>query len=56
MKEEPGVIYTTPNIPVKVPLRFCSECLHQQSSAAKDPCLSCMTNTKGEKWEPAKQR
>jgi hypothetical protein len=56
MKEEPGIVYTEPKIEVKVPLRFCSECLHQQSSAAKDPCLSCMTNTKGEKWEPTKQR
>jgi len=54
MKEEKGLVYTETKIEVKVPLRFCSECLHQQSSAAKDPCLSCMTNTKGERWEPVK--
>jgi hypothetical protein len=55
MKEEKGILYTEPKIEVKVPLRFCNECLYQQHSAAKDPCLQCMTNTKGEQWRPMKQ-
>jgi len=54
MKEEKGIIYTEPKIEVKLPVRYCYQCLYQQYSAAKEPCNSCMKDTRGSKWEPAK--
>jgi len=52
MKEEKGILYTTPNIPVKVPLRFCQDCVHYLQTASKEPCNTCLSNTKGEAWKP----
>lgn len=52
MKEEKGVIYTEPKIEVKVPLRFCSDCAHYLQTASKEPCESCLKNTKGDQWKP----
>lgn len=54
MKEESGIIYTTPKIPVTAQVRYCSDCRFYLQTASKDPCNTCMANTKGEKWEPAK--
>lgn len=54
MKEESGIIFTQPNIPVTAPVRYCSDCRFYLQTASKEPCNSCMANTKGEKWEPTK--
>lgn len=52
MKEEQGLIYTEPKIPVTTPVRFCSDCKYYLQTAAQDPCEQCLRNTKAEKWEP----
>lgn len=52
MKEDKNTVWTEPKIEVKVPLRFCVDCKYYLQTSSKEPCESCLTNTKGEAWTP----
>lgn len=52
MKQDKNTVWTEPNIPVITPLRLCQDCRFYLQTASKDPCESCMKNTKGEAWQP----
>ncbi len=55
MKEETGIIYTTPNIPVKEPLKLCIDCKNYALNSSKGVCHECLTSTsKAVNWEPKK--
>lgn len=54
MKQDKNTVWTEPKIQVAAPVRYCSDCKYYLQTASKEPCNSCMANTRGEKWEPAK--
>ena len=45
MKEESGIIYTTPKIKVTEPLKLCLDCKNYALKAADKTCSECLLST-----------